>query len=257
MPRILSKQSYLFLSCFGISSLIMLFSLCTKADEKLAEVNGFPIYKETLSILAGSRENGPLAEMGANTDQLLDDLITTELLFQEAQNSELHKQKKIALELELAHKTLLAQLYVMHFIDSIALDENTLKTTYEQQEPKLMLRMVFWTFDNKANADAFLAKADLNTISSGEELPWQELANLPFSGSTDAKQLQTGQWLASPIEFESQWLVWHCLESSNIPKPPYEEYREAIKQELASEQLQQHIADLQQKAKVRILNQVE
>ena len=223
-------------------------------EQILARVNGQDITADMLAVLEGSRQQGPLSDLEQNQNQLLESLITTELLFSEAKKAKLDASKHIALELELAHKTLLSQFYVMQYMEQLSFDEATLKAAYAAQAPEAMVRMAYWSFDNKNAADAFLSKVQrgqTDSLDAGEELPWQALQNYPFAQLPEAATLTDGQWLSVPIKDEAGWMVWRCLESSAIPKPSFEEAREAIRQELATQRLQTHIASLRAAADIQ------
>lgn len=220
----------------------------------LASVDGKQITADMLSVLQGSRQQGPLADLEQSQAELLDSLITTEVLFNAAKKARLEQQKNIALELELAHKTLLSQFYVMQYMDQLPFDEATLKAAYDAKSPDLMARMVYWSFDSKAAAEHFLSNAmsgQLADLSKGEELPWQTLENYPFAHLPEAATLKDGQWISVPVRDELGWMVWRCLESSSIPKPPFEEAREGIRQELATQKLHSHIEQLRSQATIQ------
>lgn len=245
---------------FFTTVFISAISLCLSAGSLLAEeqvlarVNGQAITADTLAVLQDSRQQGPLSDLEQNQHELLDSLITTELLFSAAKQAKLDTNKYIALELELAHKTLLSQFYVMQYMDQLNFDEAILKAAYDAQAPEKMARMAYWSFDSKAAAETFLAKAQndtTGTLDAGEELPWQTLENYPFAHLPETATLANGQWLSVPIQDELGWMVWRCLETSTIPKPTFEDAREGIRQELATQRLQAHIESLRADATIQ------
>lgn len=252
-PKLFMHTLCLLSISIGISTSAL--SAAQQGDQEvLARVNGQNITSEMLSVLQGSRQQGPLADFEQNKAELLDSLITTELLFNAAKKAGLENNKDITLELELAHKTLLSQFYVMQYMDQLVFDEATLKAAYDAQQPEIMARMAYWSFDNKTAAEAFLAAAQdgkPDPSLPGEELPWQTLENYPFAHLPETATLSDGQWLSVPVQDEIGWMVWRCLESSTIPKPPFEEAREGIRQELASQAMQTHITQLRAQADIQ------
>ncbi len=247
------------LSCYALSILgvcVSFFFYIGNAfadDQLLARLNGQAISKEMLTVLSTSRQQGPLSDLEQNQDELLDNLITTELLFTQAKKLKLDSNKAIAMELELAYKTLLSQFYVKQYMDQLVFDEATLKAAYAAQAPQAMVRMAYWAFDTESEARLFLDAMKTRqgaVFTPGEELPWQALENYPFAQLPEAKTLAEGQWLSIATRDEIGWLVWRCLERSAIPKPPFEDAKESLKQELASLRLQEHIADLRAKASI-------
>lgn len=243
--------NFLFLISFGL----FVNSSYSNADEQiLVRVNGENITADMMSVLQDSRHKGPLSELDQNKNELLESLITTELLFNEAKKAKLDANKQISLELELAHKTLLSQFYVRNYMDQLSFDDAILKSVYDAKAPKAMVRMAYWFFDSAMTANAFLTKVKSGhalALPPGEELPWEALENYPFASLPETKNLSDGQWISKPLEDQGGWLVWRCLETSAIPKPSFEDSHEGIRQELATQKLQEHIKNLRAQADIQ------
>lgn len=257
----MKKATYLLKLLPIISLSLCLGSGIINADEQvLASVDGVEITSDMMSVLQGSRQHGPLSGLDQSQKALLENLITTELLYKQAKENKLDVKKDIAIELELAHKTLLSQFYVKQYMDQLSFDETTLKQVYDAEPPRTMARMTYWPFDTKSAADTFLEKAMSEQFSSlppGEEQPWQPLESYPFAQSQVVTNLKEGQWLPAPSQDQNKWLVWRCLEISAIPKPAFEDVKEDIRQELASKSLQKHIETLRASASITTLMQDE
>jgi len=257
----MNKLSSLLTTVLFIATSLCLNSGNLLADDQiLAHVNGQAITTDMMTVLSGSRQQGPFSGLEQNHNELLDSLITTELLFNEAKKIKLDANKQISMELALAHKTLLSQFYVKRYMDQLEFDEAALKAAYDAQTPHVMVRMAYKAFDNKRAAEAFLLQAktgQAGAVADSEELPWQALENYPFGQFPEAHSLTGGAWLSVPTEDETGWLVWHCLERSAIPKPPYEDSLEGIKQELAAMHLQKHIENLRAHAQIHKVIQGE
>lgn len=223
----------------------------SKGAGAVASVNGERISKGMLDFLGGKREQGLLSASPVQQEQLLNDLITTELLYQAALNAKTQEKPQNRIELALAHKTLLSQLYVMDFLANLDITEKMLRETYDSIQSPAMVHMKTWEFDSRGDAEKFLMKvADSNNAPElvGESQPWQALEYLPFANDPQAKSMNAGDWIREPVASGSIWQVWRCVERSEMTKPPFDDAREGIRQELAQEKLRAHIAELTDQA---------
>ena len=229
----------------------------------VASVNGTAITSDMVNFLSASREQGPLSGLERDRKELLESLITTELLFDQAKQAKLEDNPLVSLELELAKKTLLSQLYVMRFMDQLVIDEAVLRAEYDSQSTQAMVQMEFWRFDTKAEAQTFLDELERSpnkrnpekANQNGEIQAWQLFSDYSFSSLPEAESLSSGQWLLVPVKSDSGWQVWRCLEKSLIPMPSFEASREGLRQEIASQRLQQHIASLRSQAQIKLYRQ--
>ncbi len=233
------------LLCTGASSV--------QAQDVVVHVNDHEISSAMLNLLAHSREKGPFAEVAHNREQILHDLINTELLYQAAKQAGIDQQEEASLELELAHKTLMSQLYVMQFMESLPIEEDALRALYDATPDRIMVQMARWDFPDQAAAQQFLksVSAGETPVPEGEVEPWQSSDNFGFADQLSTLNKQ--DWLPEVVKSEHGWQVWRIIDRSKISKPPYERARESLRQEVAQQQLQGHIAKLKEQAKIRFI----
>lgn len=235
------------MACFAIMATSV---SAADAQEIAAKVNEHAIPAAMLDLLANSRERGPFAGVVQQRAQLLEDLINTEVLYQAAKQAGIDQQEAVSLELELAHKTLLSQFYVMHYMDSLAIKEADLRALYDQTPDRIMVQMARWDFSDQTSAESFLnaARSGNAQVTDGEIEPWQTADNYSFAAQLDT--LKQGDWLPQVSNNGQNWQVWRMMDRSKIAKPPFEQSREGLRQELAQQQLQGHIATLKEQASI-------
>lgn len=230
-------------------------AVATETNSRIAAtVNGTSISEETLSFLGSTREQGPLSDMPSSRDVLLSDLLTTELLYQAALETKTHEQPMVRIELELAQKTLMSQLYAMNYIAQLDINDETLRAVYDAIDTPVMLQMEHWEFESEAAAHTFLSKIKNGKPpeTEGKFEPWQTLERFDFAHLPEAKKLANGDWLMTPLQSSKGWQVWRCVERAEMQKPSFEEAREGLRQELGQQQLQAHIDQLRQDANIVI-----
>ncbi len=235
-----------------LAAAFLLWSFAHAKDA--AHVNGEAISLGMLTLLSDSRTQGPLSGLQQDEHALLEDLITTELLSQAARSAGVDEVPRNKLELELAQKTLLSQLYVMDYMARLNISEEQLREAYDAIPARVMVQMQRWNFADAASAKAFLRSAMSGNLAkelAGQTEPWQALDAFAFGNTQQARDIKAGQWLPEPVEEAGTWTVWRCLERSEIAKPVFEVAREGLLQEISQQQLQQHIAQLREQATIK------
>ncbi len=222
-------------------------------DTPAARVNGSTISKDMLLMLSDSRSQGPLSALQQDQQQVLNDLITTELLSQEAIKHGTDAVPHHALELELARKTLLSQLYVKDFLDQLVISESEIKASYDAMKDQTMVQLGFWRFTDKTSAQSFL---DVQTTDSSETPPstqiepWQSLDSTSLKDHLTTQSVTQGMWLPAVIQEGESWQVWRFLKVSAIKRPKFEDVKEVIEQELKQARLHDHIEALRASATI-------
>jgi len=223
-----------------------------------AIVDGHSISTAMLKFLGQSRTQGPLSNMQQSQAQILDDLITTELLAQAAIRESVDTLPNHQLELELARKTLLAQMYVKQFMAQATPSEEEIKKAYHSTPDQVMVQMGYWEFGTQKQALEFLSQQHHNAQLAPKDehiMPWQPLDSLPFANLAINQGLTQGDWLNEVIETGTTWRVWRCMNYSKIEKPPYPEARDAIIQDQTQQLLSIHIEALRNQAEIVIASE--
>lgn len=243
-----------------IATVVAMFSpsllLANELDSKpAAKVNNSIIKQSTLDLLSQSRSNGPLSALKQNQNEILQDLITTELLNQAAKLKGTNLKPKHKIELELAQQTLLSQLYVKDFMDELDIQESELLAIYKATKDRVMVQMRYWDFSSKEEAIKFIT--DFSELSEAQLPPgntdaWQAMDSLPYAHQAYQDIKQAGDWLTQAVQHKKRWRVGRCENYSTIKKPPFEHVKESIRQEIAQEKLQAHIKELRKSAIITI-----
>ncbi len=234
------------------------------ALDEVALVNGQVITQQTLDLLGYSRER--LVGEGAppQTPQLVKDLITTELLFQQAKKQHLEQDPLVATELALAEKTLLSQLYIMRFMESLNISEEELQAEYVKQKDQTMFQVKRFVFQNQQDAQRYFdAQASAKTLNADrpqpegllvEEVePWTSSEAMPPMLAAQLANLEKNQFLDMSIQDGEHWLLIQLVDKSVIEKPPFEEAREYLHSDLAQQRVAEHIDALARSAEMKVL----
>lgn len=228
-----------------------------------ATVNGAPLSMNLYHFLVGSRENGNTrmqsydegfdAEM--QRQQAADDLIMTEVLAQQATRMGMHESEQVRVEMAMAEKTLLAQLYVKQLMDSIEIDESEIRRYYEQQREQAMYRFMIWQTPDRDRAKNILraVKAGRDSGISDQDIietPWLRDTDIAPEVNNIAQSLSVNEFAENPISQDGVWKVVQVIDKQVMTKQPYEEAREIIRAELVSQKLDEKLEDLAGEASI-------
>lgn len=234
----------------------------------IARVNGKAITETALDAQIQA-----LSARGQAVDreQALQELITVELLAQEAEKRGLPEQPEIAAEIERRRASLLAQHLIRAELIRQDVSDEEVRARYDEQvaasegnreyharhilvESKDEARNLIGQLDDGADF-ATLAK-EHSTGPSGEQggnLGWFQTDQMvpPFGKAVEA--LEPGQYTADPVETQFGWHVVLLEETRTAEPPAFEDVRAQLRSQMTSERIRQFVADLRQQGEVEIV----
>jgi peptidyl-prolyl cis-trans isomerase C len=235
--------------------------------DPVAIVNGKPISKaalESLQAEIGQRRGGG----NVPEDKIVEELIKRELLRQEAESSNLAKDPKFAARLENAQRMVMSQAAAENFIATAQVSDEELKKEYDQRIGAMNMaefRARHILVDSEKAAKDIIAKlkkgekfADLAKKQSkdpgskdkGGELGWFNPQQMVPQFSQAVVALKNGETTQTPVQSQFGWHVIEREESRDQQPPPFDAVKEQLRSMVQTQKLQQHMADLQSKAKI-------
>lgn len=234
----------------------------------IARVNGKPVSETDLDAQIQA-----LSARGQAVDpqQALQELITVELLAQEAEKRGLPEQPEIAAEIERRRASLLAQHLIRAELIKQDVSDEEVRARYDDQiaasEGNREYRARHILVESEDEARNLIGKldegADFATLAkehstgpSGEQggnLGWFQTDQMvpPFGNAVEA--LEPGQYTSDPVETQFGWHVV-LLEETRMAEPPaFEDVRAQLRSQMTSERIRQFVADLRQQGEVEIV----
>ncbi len=235
--------------------------------EVVATVNGKPISKAAFEILS-DEVNERRGENKVPDDKIIEELIKRELLSQEVAASGLLKDAKFAAKIENAQRMMLSQAAAEQFIESVKVTDEDLKKEYDERvgpmknaeyrakhilvETEQAAKDVIAKLAKGEKFDALAKKLskDPGSKDKGGELGWFSPQQMvaPFSEAVMA--MKNGETTQVPVQSQFGWHVIEREESREQAPPPFDSVKDQLKNMVQTKKLQEHIADLQTKAKV-------
>jgi peptidyl-prolyl cis-trans isomerase C len=236
-------------------------------DDAAAIVNGKPISKASVEIVQAEisqrRGGSSIPE-----DKIVEELIKRELLRQEAESEGLAKDPKFAARVENAQRMALSQAAAERFINTVQITDEDLKKEYEQRIGSMKgteFKARHILVDSEKAAKDVIAKLqkgekfdvlakkqskDPGSKDKGGDLGWFNPQQMvpPFSQAVIA--LKNGEITKTPVQSQFGWHVIQREDSREQTPPPFDAVKDQLRSLIQTQKLQQHLADLQAKAKI-------
>ncbi len=243
-------------------------TITTDTDDvdTVALVNGEPITRADLFTYSGMDEDPGLAE----GDGTLEELISLELLRQEAVNRGLDTDAETRRILRMVETNLLASLLMERITAELEITRDDLEAEYERQveqmrgteyrarhilvEEEQRARELLTELDDGADFGD-LAEAhsiDPGSAARGGELGWFSPEQMVPAFSDATVALEPGTTTAEPVESRFGWHIIRLEETRDTPVPEFEDVRAELVEILESRAIQEFLETLRADADIQI-----
>lgn len=238
------------------------------ADTNVATVNGKPI-KQSLVDYISKDATARGQNVDANVRSIIvNKLISSELVVQEAQKQGLDKQPDYIAKEELLRRELLVNTYIENFLKKSTVSEADIKAEYEKfkaqvGDKEFSARHILVSTEaeakdviaqlGKGGDFAKLAKEkskDPGSKDKGGELGWFPPAAMvkPFSDAVGT--LKKGQVTQTPVQTQFGWHVIKLEDTRTAQPPAYDKVKDNLKKQVQQRNLEKMLSDLRAKAKI-------
>jgi peptidyl-prolyl cis-trans isomerase C len=240
------------------------------AADAVATVNGKQIKQSVYDYIAkdatarGQKVDAPVKEAIVNK------LVDSEIVYQEAQKLGLDKQADYLAREELARRELLTSVYLQDYVKKNPISDADTKAAYEQYKKAygdkeysarhILVKTEAEAKDiiaqlGKGGDFAKIAKEkslDPGSKDKGGDLGWFSPATMvkPFSDAVGV--LSKGGVTQSPVQTQFGWHVIKLVDSRVAQPLPYEKVKEGLQKNLQQRNLEKMMTELRSKAKIDI-----
>ena len=238
----------------------------TDSSEVVATVNGAPITRTVLEVYAGQRTAKGADE--ATTEAVLNELVTLELMRQEADSKGLGSQPMVIASLNQLQRSALAGAAIKDFMEKNPITDADAKTYYDEQigvpgkeykarhilvETEEIAKTVISMLDGGMDfSELAREKSTDSSGANGGELGWFSPQQMVKEFSDAAAALEKGSYTKSPVQSQFGWHVIMLEDVRDSTPPPFDEVKDRLKMGLANQSLQQHIQQIRETAKIEI-----
>ena len=262
------KINQLFITLAAFSTLA--FTPALYAADAAATVNGKAIkqtwvdYITKDAIARGQKPGDGLK------NAIINELVGTELAYQEAIKNGIDKQPDFITAEELGHRKLVVNTFLADFMKKNPVTDADKKAAYEQYKKELgdkeySARHILVKTEAEANdilaqvkkgSDfAKIAKEkslDPGSKEKGGDLGWFSPAGMvkPFSDAVTS--LKKGEVSTTPVQTQFGWHVIKLVDSRATQVPPYDKVKDGLERTLQQRKLEKMMLDLKAKAKIDV-----
>jgi peptidyl-prolyl cis-trans isomerase C len=254
-----------------ISKLLGVLLLAAAVSAQAADpatVNGKPIKQSLVDyIVKDATARGQKVDDSIRA-VIVNKLISSELIAQEAQKSGFDKQPDYQAKEELMRRELLVNSYLQDYVKKTPISDATLKSEYDkfkaqmgdkefkashilvksEQEAKDIIAQL-----GKGGDFAKIAREkslDPGSKDKGGDLGWFPPAAMvkPFSDAVSS--LQKGKYTAAPVQTQFGWHVIKLEDTRDAQPPAFDKVKDELRNNLQKQQLEKLVNDLRAKAKI-------
>lgn len=253
-----------------IVAAMMSFASSAFAADSVATVNGKPIKQSVYDYIAkdatarGQKVDAPVKEA------IINKLVDSEIVYQEAQKLGLDKQPDYMAREELARRELLTSAFLQDYVKKNPISDADTKAAYEQYkkaygEKEYSARHILVKTEaeakdiiaqlGKGGDFAKIAKEkslDPGSKDKGGDLGWFSPATMvkPFSDAVAG--LQKGAVSPTPVQTQFGWHVIKLVDTRTAQPLTYDKVKDGLQKNLQQRNLEKLMADLRAKAKIDV-----
>lgn len=247
---------------------LLLAATATAQAADPATVNGKPIKQSLVDyIIKDATARGQ--KMDDNVQAIIvNKLISSELVAQEAQKAGIDKQPDFLVKEELVRRELLVNTYLQDYIKKNPIDDKTLQAEYDKFKAQMgdkeykASHILVKTEPEAKDVIAQLSKGgdfakiarekslDTGSKEKGGDLGWFPPAAMVRPFSDAVSKLQKGLYTTMPVQTQFGWHVIKLEDTREAQPPTFDKVKDELRNNMQKQQLEKLVADLRAKAKI-------
>ena len=234
----------------------------------VATVNGAPIMKSVLDIY-GAQRNAKQGEGEQVDDQeILNEVISLELMRQESVKKGLDTSPTVIATMDQQTRTLLAGVAIRDFVQNNPVTDEQVRAVYDKEIGKpgteykarhILVKTreeaeeIIHELDKGGDFSALAKEKSTDTSASeGGELGWFSTAQMVQPFADALVELKKGSYTEEPVQTQFGWHVILLEDTRESTPPAFDDIKDRLKVLVANQQLQQHIQQVREAAKIEI-----
>lgn len=235
-------------------------------DNPITSINGISIPQERLDFQVKTATSKGEPDTPELRKSLYEDLVSLEVMSQEAVRLGLNKNSEVVQQIELSRQSILVGAFIQDYAKNHPISEDQLKQEYEKLknfhagdkkynarhilvETEAEAKDIIAQLDKKEKFENLVEKSkDLGSAANRGSLGWAEPGIYDPAFADAMVSLEKGAYTRKPVQSQFGWHVIQLDDTRNIEAPPFEEVKPQIQQSLQQQTLLKAIAELKAKA---------
>jgi peptidyl-prolyl cis-trans isomerase C len=234
----------------------------------VAKVNGVTIPQSRLDAIMKDLAAQGRPDTPETREAIKQELITREIVAQEAMKNGLHKKPDVVLMLDVQRQAIIYSAYLQDYVKTHPISEDDMKKEYEKVkagssgkeykarhilvESEDEAKQIIAQLKKGGSFDRLAAdkSKDQGSKARGGDLDWGPSGRyVPAFGAALSK-LKKGETTEAPVQTQFGWHVIRLDDERALKFPSYEEVKPQIQQEMRQQQVNKAISELRARAKV-------
>jgi peptidyl-prolyl cis-trans isomerase C len=239
-----------------------------KPKESPVTVNGKAIPKSRLEYIAKQRAAQGQPDNEQTRRMILDNLITQEVVAQEADRKGFGKGADVRTQMDLMRQQVLVQALIQDYLkahpvkdEDMLAEYNKLKASRGDKEYKA--RHILVDKDTEANdiiaqlkkgakfEDLAKQSKDPGSKDKGGDLDWNPPTTFVKPFAEALTKLEKGKYTEAPVQTQFGWHVIQLDDVRALPFPAYDTVKPQLQNRLQEQEVQKYVAELRSKATIK------
>lgn len=233
-------------------------------DQIAATINGTVVSKNDVAHFKQLKGN-PQAE----DSQLVEEIVATELLRQQAVKEGIAERDEVRYQLKLLESETLARMLMREKFSTMEFSDEQLKTEYEKQlssqdTREFKARHILLKTEDEAKAviEALRAGGDFIELAkerstgpsgpNGGDLGWFQAKSMVPAFAEAVKGMNEGDVSVAPVQTQFGWHVIKMEDTREQPKPAFDSVKEQLKQALLRDAINNYIKEIRAASEIEI-----
>ena len=235
-----------------------------EGEETIATVNG-----KVISTLERDTQAAQLKARGQNAtdDQVVDELVSLELMSQEAEKMGLDKTPEMAAEMKIMRARVLANALLTQFTEKLDLDDDTLRGEYDKQiatteaqefqashillEDEAKAKEVIAELDEGADFAESAKKYSTGPSGpNGGDLGWFDSGAMVPEFSQAVAAMEPGKYTEEPVKTDFGWHVIKLVDRRARSPQSFESVKDQIRNVVLRTKVAEYIDELHASAEI-------
>jgi len=265
----------------AVATLVLLMTACNKQNQSavppvgdqpapvvVATVNGTTISKAEYDFYVKTLTQGKPMELSPDQkSQVLDELVSMELMASQGAKEHLENDPDVAARLEVTRMRLLADAESQKYLKDKEPTDADLHAEYDTavgslDKTEYHARHIL--VPTKDQAEALIKKikggakfedvAKANSIdgskTNGGDLGWFTAARMVKPFSDAVKGLKKGEMTQEPVQTQFGWHIIQLEDTRDVTPPPFDQVKDQLKNRVLQKKLQVYVEDLKKTATI-------
>src|SRR6266581_882001 len=224
---------------------------------KAVTVNGKPIPKARLDFIVKQRTTQGQPDNDQARKAILDNLITQEVVAQEADRRGFAKTSDVRTQLELLRQQVLVQAVVQDHLkahpikdEEMLAEYNKVKASRGDKEPEAT-EIIAQLKKGTKFEDLAKQSKDPGSKDKGGDLDWNTPATFVKPFAEALSKLEKGKYTETPVQTQFGWHVIQLDDVRSMQFPAFDTVKQQLLSRMQEQEVQKFVGELRSKAKIQ------